>query len=217
MQRKAILFDLDGTLLDTLEDLGDSMNAVLASRGLPTHPLASFRYFVGDGVGELVRRALPANQAADEKLVQACTEGMRQEYDKRWHDKTILYDGIASLLDALTGAGVKLTVLSNKPDPFVRVILRHYFAAWKFAAALGARPSVPRKPDPAAAIEISRLLEVSPADFLYLGDTNTDMQTATAAGMYAVGALWGFRTRKELEESGAAAVAAHPMEVMSLL
>ncbi|HET6484776.1 MAG TPA: HAD-IA family hydrolase [Spirochaetia bacterium] len=217
MQRKAILFDLDGTLLDTLEDLGDSMNAVLSARGLPTHPLESYRYFVGDGVGELVRRALPADRAADETLVHACTEGMRLEYDKRWHDKTRLYDGVGSLLDALTRAGVKLTVLSNKPDAFVRLIVQHYFAAWRFAAALGARPSVPRKPDPAAAIEISRLLRLAPSEFLYVGDTNTDMQTARAAGMFAVGALWGFRTQQELEESGAAAVAAHPMDVVSLL
>ena len=217
MRKKAILFDMDGTLLDTLEDLADSMNAVLSSRGYPAHPLASYRYFVGDGVGELVRRALPAGVASDEKVVRACTEGMRVEYDRRWHDKTRLYDGIAELLDALVGAGVRLTVLSNKPDPFVQVILQHFFAAWQFAAALGARPSVPRKPDPAAALEIGRLLGVTPADFLYLGDTNTDMQTARSAGMVPVGALWGFRTKQELLEAGAVAVVSHPMEVMHLV
>ncbi len=217
MAYKAILFDLDGTLLDTLEDLADSMNAVLASRGFPTHPLAEYRYFVGDGVEMLVRRAVPPDSTGNEKVIKSCMDQMREEYSQRWQDKSKPYPGIFELLDGLTAGGVSLTMLSNKPDAFVLQIARHFFGKWKFAVARGALPDVPRKPDPSAALAISRTIAVPPGSFLYLGDTNTDMQTATAAGMFPVGALWGFRPEAELREAGARFLAARPQDVLSLL
>jgi len=217
MKYKAVLFDLDGTLLDTLEDLADSMNAVLAARGHPTHPVEKYRYFVGDGVEELARRVLPAAFSSDESEVKACTQSMRGEYGARWNRKTHLYPGIKELLDGLTEKGVILTILSNKPDAFVKEIAVHFFRPWRFASAQGARPDVPRKPDPAAARAISRAIGVETGDFLYLGDTNTDMRTAVAAGMYPVGALWGFRPEAELREAGAISLAAYPTDVLSLV
>jgi phosphoglycolate phosphatase len=217
MTHTAVLFDLDGTLLDTLEDLGDSMNAVLGSLGFPPHGMDSYRYFVGDGVEILARRALPEEARNNDALVRDCVMRMRAEYGRRWKDKTHLYDGIAELLDGLMGQGAKSAILSNKPHAAVIEVVNHFFPRWRFDATLGARPGVPIKPDAGAAREVAKLLDVPPEGFLYVGDTNTDMATAVAAGMFPVGASWGFRTEQELRASGARAIAAHPREVLKLL
>ncbi|HEY9594234.1 MAG TPA: HAD family hydrolase, partial [Spirochaetia bacterium] len=194
MAHTAVLFDLDGTLLDTIEDLGDSMNAVLTRLGYPTHDMAAYKLFVGDGVTNLVRRAVPEEVRRNEEAVQRIVPQMRDEYAKRLWDKTHAYEGIAELLAELRARGVKMAVLSNKPHPATVEVIGHYFPAGTFDTVLGARPGVPIKPDPGAVREVCRLLGKGPEDFLYLGDTNTDMKTARAAGMFAVGVLWGFRT-----------------------
>jgi len=214
---KAVLFDLDGTLLDTLDDLGDSMNAVLSSRGYPTHPISSFTGFVGDGVENLVRRALPPRDGSNDALVAEIVPLMRAQYSRRWKDKTRPYDGIPEMLDALAARGLRLAVLSNKPHPATVEVVGHFFPPARFDAVFGARPGVPIKPDAGAALDVARGLGIPAGEFLYLGDTNTDMQTATAAGMYAVGVLWGFRTADELLQSGARVLVAHPTEVLPLL
>ena len=214
---KAVLFDLDGTLLDTLEDLADSMNAVLASRGHPAHSLAEYRYFVGDGMEMLARRSLPPALAESEPEIRACLSRMREEYALRWKAKSRPYPGIDQLLDSLTEKGVVMTILSNKPHGFVQQIADHFFGRGRFASTQGARPEVPRKPDPAAALAISSSIGIRPESFLYLGDTNTDMQTAVAAGMFPVGALWGFRPEAELREAGARFLAARPLDVLAAL
>jgi phosphoglycolate phosphatase len=217
MSWHAVLFDLDGTLLDTLEDLGDSMNAVLAARGYPTHPIPSYSTFVGDGVRTLVHRALPAAARVSEATVDELVPLMRAEYSARWKSKTRPYDGVPELLDGLAARGVRMAVLSNKPHPATVEVVAHFFSQWTFDATLGARPGVPIKPDAGAALEVSRLLAIPPEDFLYVGDTNTDMQTASAAGMFAAGALWGFRTADELRSSGAQVLLADPRDILSLL
>jgi len=142
---------------------------------------------------------------------------MRNEYSLRWRSKSRPYPGIPELLDGLTAQGAHLAILSNKPDAFVQEIARHFFGRWRFAAAQGARPEIPRKPDPAAALSISRTVGTAPDSFLYLGDTDTDMRTALAAGMFPVGALWGFRPESELRESGARFLAQHPGDVLKLM
>jgi phosphoglycolate phosphatase len=217
MSYKAVLFDLDGTLLDTLDDLGDSMNAVLAARGYPTHPISSFTSFVGDGVQNLVRRSLPAETGRIDGIVNELVPLMRLEYSRRWTAKTRPYDGIPQLLDALSARGLRMAVLSNKPHSATLEVVAHFFPRWKFDATLGARPDVPIKPDAGAALEVSRKLGILPGEFLYLGDTNTDMQTARSAGMYAVGVLWGFRTAEELLASGAQTLVSSPGDVLTLL
>jgi phosphoglycolate phosphatase len=217
MRAEAVLFDLDGTLLDTLEDLGDSMNAALASLGFPPHSLKSYRYFVGDGVRVLALRALPETRRTDEELVSLCVKRMREEYGRRWNVKTRPYAGIPELLDALAERGVRMCVLSNKPHPAVIEVMRFYFGKWEFAAAFGEQPEFPKKPDPAAAFEIARLVGVPPEAFLYVGDTDTDMRTAVAARMRPVGALWGFRTEGELRGAGAEVLLARPQDLVSLL
>jgi phosphoglycolate phosphatase len=217
MNYSAVIFDLDGTLLDTLDDLGDSMNAVLASLGYPVHAMEGYKYFVGDGVENLVRRTLPEPVRGNDELVRETVPRMRAEYARRWRDKTRLYDGVAELLDGLTGRGVRMAILSNKPHSAVLEVVDHFFKAWRFQVVFGARPEVPNKPDPASALEVCGILGLAPEKVLYLGDTNTDMQTANAAGMFPVGALWGFRTEAELLESGAGALVSHPREVLELL
>lgn len=216
MRFKAVIFDLDGTLLDTLDDLANAGNRVLAAAGLPTHSVESYRYFVGDGVQALMERILPEN-LRDRENVERLMSAFRDDYGKNWHVRTRMYDGIDSMLTALQQLQLSLNVLSNKPHDFTRLCVRKFMDRWAFSIVLGQRPGVPRKPDPSAAFEIAAEINVPPADIVYLGDTATDMQTARAAEMYAVGVLWGFRTAGELEESGALRLIRHPMELPELV
>ena len=214
---KCVLFDLDGTLVDSLADLADSMNRVLALQGLPSHPVQAYRYFVGDGIVTLVQRALPPAEAQQPDFVQDCAKKMRQEYALHWADTTRPYPGIAELLDTLASRGIEMAILSNKPDGLTQEVVRKLLPDWHFAAVAGARDTIARKPNPAGALRIATLLQREPVDFLYLGDTNTDMQTARAARMFAIGALWGFRTADELKENGAQALLSVPLELCALL
>lgn len=216
MKFKAVLFDLDGTLLDTLEDLANSMNQVLLSFGLPTHEIPAYRYMVGEGVEVLVRRALPQDRL-DEDTVARCMAGMREGYRRRWAETTRPYEGIPELLDGLTRRGLRLAVLSNKPDDMSKAVVGRFLSHWKFDPVWGARPGVPKKPHPAPLLEIARILGIHPEEFLYLGDTSTDMKAAQAAGMWPVGALWGFRTAEELLSSGARALLERPQGLLDLL
>ncbi|MCL7488277.1 MAG: HAD family hydrolase [Desulfobulbaceae bacterium] len=213
---KAVIFDLDGTLLDTLEDLADAGNQVLAAAGLPVHPVESYRYFVGDGLVALIRRILPEERRSDEEVLRM-TQAFREVYAVNWNAKTRLYTGVDTLLSGLQENGVAMNVLSNKPHDFTRICVREFLGRWTFAHVLGNREGLAKKPDPAGALEIAGKLGLAPSHILYVGDTATDMKTAVAAGMYAVGALWGFRTAGELEESGAACLAQRPEEVLELL
>lgn len=212
---RAALFDLDGTLLDTLDDIADSMNRVLAARGFPTHGLDEYRYFVGDGARTLVTRTLPAKKRAP-ALVDACLAEYRVDYGAHWKDKTRVYDGIPALLDGLVARGVKLAVLSNKPhDATVRCV-EAFLPRWRFDVVRGQQDGIPHKPSPAGAQAVARKLRIPPGRFLYLGDTATDMQTARAAGMFAVGALWGFRPAQELADHGARVLIARPEDALLL-
>lgn len=216
MPPRAILFDLDGTLLDTLDDLADAMNHVLAACGCPVHPVGAYRYFVGDGMRRLVERALPADRRDDE-TVHATMAAMRERYGRHWADKTRPYAGVAEMLDALAARGLLLAVFSNKPHEFTRLAVDLFLSRWSFTEVAGAKPDVPVKPDPTGALAVAETLHVAPADFLYLGDTGTDMRTAVAAGMFPVGALWGFRDRAELLEHGARRLVETPAQVLDLL
>lgn len=209
---RAILFDLDGTLLDTLDDLADSGNAALRALGFPEHPAEAYKLFIGDGVENLARRALPPERR-DPATVAECVGRYREEYRRRWADKTRPYDGISELLDTLVARGVPMAVLSNKPDEFTQLCVARLLPKWRFAVVLGEGPSVPRKPDPAGARQIVARLQVPPEAILYVGDTSTDMQTAVAAGMFPAGALWGFRAADELLAHGARILLAHPLDV----
>ncbi len=208
------MFDLDGTLADSLADLANATNTALKKLGCPPHPLDSYRHFVGDGARELCARALPPNRL---DLVDETLQLMREYYDQHCFDLTKLYPGILELVTVLDERGLKLAVLSNKPDVFTKRVVAHYFNPSPFTVVRGQLPNVPLKPDPTAALQIAREIGIEPAQWLYLGDTNTDMQTARGAGMHPVGVLWGFRERPELEASGAEHIVAKPEEVLDLL
>ncbi|MBS3820479.1 MAG: HAD family hydrolase [Phycisphaerae bacterium] len=216
MTYEAVLFDLDGTLLDTLDDLADSMNAVLEARGLPTHPTERYKAFVGDGVVALARRALPGGYLDDAELDAVVAE-MRQSYAQRWDCKSRPYDGIDAMLNGLAERGLKRAVLSNKPHDFTVLCVERLLAGHTFDMIVGVSDTIPPKPQTRGAEHVCWTLGIEAGRFLYLGDTNTDMQTATATGMFAVGCTWGFRTAEELRDNGADAVVDHPSDVLGLL
>lgn len=216
MAYRAVLFDLDGTLLDSLADLADSCNAALAHHGFPAHPTESYKYFVGDGVATLLERALPKGRN-DLATITDVSPTYRAEYQKRWNAKTRPYPGVPELLDALTQRQLTLAVLSNKPDDFTRKCVTELLPRWHFHLVMGATPALPHQPHPAGALQLARTLNLSPADFLYLGDTSTDMQTATSAGMFPVGVTWGFRPESELLAHGARHLLKHPLDLLQLL
>ena len=212
---KAILFDLDGTLLDTLADLANSMNAALEELGLPIHPVEAYLKFVGDGVETEARRALGA-AAEDPEIFSKCLVIAKQKYAEKYLENTAMYEGIAEMLDGLEGRGIGKAIFSNKPDEFVQPIVDKLLGKWSFAAVQGLDNNTPCKPDPTAAIAIAKKLGFEPEQIVYVGDTNTDMQTAVAAGMYAVGVLWGFRGAEELKANGAEVLIEKPGELLEL-
>ncbi len=210
---RAVVFDLDGSLLDTLGDLADSANAVLEQLGLPTWPTAAYKDFIGEGVENLARKILPAEHHQPEQLYR-WSQLFRSEYARRWAQSTRPYPHIPELLDSLTTHYVPMGILSNKPDEFTQQCVRRFLGQWPFRMVLGDRPELPRKPDPAGALRMVEALQTSPEAMLYLGDTKTDMQTARAAGMFPVGALWGFRTTEELLAHGAKLLLADPLDML---
>jgi len=212
----AVLFDLDGTLLDTLRDIAESMNAALGSLGASAVAIDEYRRHVGDGVTVLAERVLPPTRR-DAGTVALCVAAMRESYSARLARWSRPYPGIPELLDSLSARAVATGVLSNKPHVMTTSLVATLLARWRFGVVLGERPGIPRKPDPRAAVEAAGALGVSPGRILYVGDTGTDMQTAAGAGMFAVGALWGFRGRDELEAAGAEALVAEPRHVLDLL
>ncbi|MDE7064009.1 MAG: HAD family hydrolase [Desulfovibrionaceae bacterium] len=202
---KAVIFDLDGTLLNSLEDLADACNAALTGARYPSHPLDDYRKFVGNGIETLLRRALPPGEAdrLGREAFTALVDAMRGIYGKAWNVKSAPYPGIPETLKALADRGIRLGVLSNKPHPWTEEIIRYYFPHIPFAEVRGAMPGVPPKPDPAAALAIAARLDLSPDECGFVGDSNVDIHTAVAAGMIPVGATWGFRDREELLTAGA--------------
>lgn len=213
MKLRAAIFDLDGTLADTLEDIATAMNRVLSDLGLPTHAPEAYKDFVGAGVYVAAERALAREHR---HLRDEVVERFRTVYWDHLTETTRPYEGIEPLLDALEARRMPLAVLSNKPHEPTHHIVRHLFAG-RFRVVYGQRPEAPKKPDPTVALEIAGLLDVPPDACLFVGDTLIDMETARQAGMVGVGVLWGFRPREELVAHGARALIAHPLELLDLV
>lgn len=210
---RAVLFDLDGTLTNTLEDIADAMNRSLRLHGLPEWPLDAYRYLVGDGAKKLAERAVRDRQ----ELALSVQQEYQAYYQEHTRVKTQPYDGVPEMLRALQDKGLKLAVFSNKPDADTKNVVAHFFPDIPWAAVRGQIEGVPVKPDPTGALAVAEALQIPPAEFLYLGDTATDMHCAVNAGMFPIGALWGFRTAEELQSSGARQLVQHPMDVLSCL
>jgi phosphoglycolate phosphatase len=216
MKFDATLWDLDGTLVDSLEDIAAAMNQVLQRLGLPPHDLESYREFVGEGVEVLADRALPESHRDVETRRRAVTD-WRKVYGNNLLNKTKPYAGIAGVLNLMHLRGLSLSVLSNKPDAPTRKIVSACFTDHAFLKVVGAKPDVPKKPDPAAALAIARELGVAPEKFIYFGDTAIDMKTAVSAGMFPVGVLWGFRGPEELLPAGARILVKSPADLLAWL
>lgn len=199
---KLIIFDLDGTLLDSLEGIGAAMNAVLEKHGFPIHTKEEYRYFVGNGLKKLTERALPAEVFAKDGLQPYYGE-LVQAYETYYQQGLGLYEGMDKLLDRLTEAGYLLAVNSNKIDYMVKKIAADYLARWSLVKACGATEGIPIKPSPAGAESIMAQAGVTPAETLYVGDSEVDMATAKNAGVDSVFVRWGFRRSADLEKAGA--------------
>ncbi len=224
---RAALLDLDGTLLDTLQDLADAVNAALQAQGLRTLPTDGFRLLVGTGARNLARLATVQalrDAGADEadaaeraeRLAPAVFRDFQDAYAVGWDRATRPYAGVPEALEALRGCGVPLGILSNKPDAFTKSVVARYFPGIPFATVCGERDGVPRKPDPASADAAKAAFGLSGREIAYIGDSGTDMAFAVAAGFLPVGVLWGFRDRAELEASGAERLLADPREIPAL-
>lgn len=213
MNFKAVIFDLDGTLLNTLEDLADATNMVLRNLGYREHDLQAYKYFVGNGIEPLVKRALPESERNEENL-HRCVELMKSEYARRWTNKSRPYAGIPELLEGFITSGYQLNILSNKADEATQPIVAELLSRWRFNTVLGATSATPKKPDPTAALRIAEQCGVSPRQTLFLGDTSIDMQTARACGMYGIGVLWGFRPAQELIAAGARMLINVPQDLL---
>ena len=215
---RAVLFDLDGTLLDTLADIAEAMNTALAAKNLPTHPVEAYRRMVGSGLEALVRRAVPADLTGDDELIGALTLHLREEYARHPADRTVPYDGVRELVAELRERHrLPLAVLSNKADSLVQTIVARFFGPDDFVAVQGLVDGVPAKPDPASSLSIAAAIGVAPRLVAYLGDSDVDMHTARNAGMRAIGAGWGFRGPEGLVSAGAESVIMHPGELSRIL
>ncbi|MEE4242018.1 MAG: HAD family hydrolase [Desulfopila sp.] len=215
MHYSSVIFDLDGTLLDTLEDLADAGNKVLMQSGYPTHPVEAYKYFVGDGLQALIEKITP--ESATHADVSTCFDLFKTVYAQGWRIKTSLYPGVEDLLNGLRKAGLNVAVLSNKPHDFTLLCVDHFFPRVSFQSVYGQREGVPKKPDPAGALHIAAELGVEPESCVYVGDTKIDMHTGKSAGMFTIGVLWGFRTADELREHGADILVQHPTELLDVI
>ncbi len=213
MIHKAIIFDLDGTLLDTLQDLALSVNTVLRQKGYSEHNVDAYRYFVGDGIEKLAERAFPAESFAGNMDLEVVVQEIKEEYGRRWADNTRPYPGVPELLNFLEENQIPKAIFSNKPHEFALLTVDALLTDWPFVEVCGIKSGTPRKPDPQGALQIAKTLQLNSREIIYLGDTSTDMQTAVAGGFYPLGALWGFRTAEELLEGGAQTLAQKPHEV----
>lgn len=196
--KKLIIFDLDGTLLNTIADLAQSTNHALRTLGYPTHEVSQYNFMVGNGINKLFERALPEGEKSEENVLRVRKEFIPY-YDVHNADKSRPYPGIAELLAQLQAKGLQIAVASNKYQAATEKLIAHYFPGIRFTAVLGQREGVNVKPDPAIVHDILALAKVEKEEVLYVGDSGVDMQTAINAGVTACGVTWGFRPRTELE------------------
>lgn len=215
--KKAVIFDLDGTLADTIASITYCGNLALSRFGLPSFGEEDYKHFVGDGAAMLIRRALLA--AGDERLehFDEVYETYLEIFAKDCMYQVKPYEGICALLEELKRLSVRIAVLSNKPDRDSLRVVEALFGKGYFDFVQGQREDIPRKPDPAGVYRIMEAFVLPTGDFLYVGDSGVDMKTGRAAGIFTVGVLWGFRDREELVENGADAVISKPLELLSHL
>ena len=228
LKYKGVIFDLDGTLLDSLSGIANAMNGLLEQMGYPPHPQDSYRKFVGDGIKMLIKRAMPTewydsfpNNELRENIIDGEITGLVKEfrdfYAVTWPRDTKPFDGIKELLNDLTETGIKMAVLSNKADDLTKPMVMEFLPDQHFEMVLGGRPGIPRKPDPTAVTEIIDTLELLQDEIIFIGDSDIDMRTAVNANLTAVGVSWGLRDREELLENGAVFMLDTPSELWNII
>ena len=215
MKTKLVIFDLDGTVLDSLTDLAISTNYALRQNSFPEHEREEYRHFVGNGVRKLIERALPEGNRGAEEIDRVMADFVAY-YSLHKADYTAPYDGIPALLRALREQGIRLAVASNKFQSATEAMVPYYFGKGCFDFVYGQREGVPPKPDPRVVLDIMAEAGVEREDVLYVGDSGVDMQTAARAGVRSVGVLWGFRSREELLSNGAMHIVEHPADILRL-
>ncbi len=214
MKFNAVIFDLDGTLIDTIEDIKDSLNIPLQKAGFPIYSTDSYYYLVGDGIREMVEKALPENK---KKLTEEFVEKFREEYQQRWKLKSHLYSGISEMLNSLFKMNFTIGILSNKPDDFAKIMVKTLLPEWNFSVVRGHQVGVPIKPHPASSLKIIRELNLQSEKTIFVGDSNIDIFTAKEVGFFPVGVSWGYRTEQELLNAGAKLILNKPNELIQFL
>ncbi len=210
-----LIFDLDGTLVDSLDGIAASLNHALHASNLPTHSHDAVRGFIGNGARVLIERGTPAGST--DSLIEVVEQAFKAHYDLHWPAGTIAYNGIEDLLETLQRQGHELAVLSNKPHPFTEAMVARLFPTIRFAVVLGQRAGIPHKPDPTGALEIAATLGLAPAQCYVIGDSTMDIETALNAGMRPVAVTWGFHDRERLIAAGATSLADDPAALMSVI
>ena len=213
---KAVIFDLDGTLLNTLEDLANASNFALRSCGYNEHPIKDYIRFIGSGRYILMKRILPEEDKNNEEAIEKVLKLFDEYYGEHMHDTTKPYDGIYELIKELKIKNIKLAVVSNKPDEFAGETVNRYFGNY-FEITYGQRPNHAVKPDPKTVYEVMEYLNVTKEECIYVGDSDVDMKTAQNAGVKSIGVAWGFRGEEELKSAGADYIIRTPQELVNLL
>lgn len=212
---KAVLFDLDGTLVNSLADLACSTNYALEKFGFMTHETESFKYFVGDGMPKLIERALPEDKR-DEKHIESVLSVFMEHYKEHYCDRTKAYDGICEAIESLVSLEMKLAVVSNKIQNMAETVTNKIFGD-RFSVICGKREGYPAKPDPTLTLEVINRLGVKPQECVFIGDSGMDMAVAKNADCVALGVLWGFRCEKELIDNGADFIIKEPFEIIKII
>ena len=213
--KKAIIFDLDGTLLNTIVDLSESVNIVLEKYNFPLHSIEEYKYFLGKGIIVLCKKAFPKDIST--KQFQQYLKEVEEVYKVRQTLKTSPFDEIREMLEGLNNLGIKIAVLSNKPHEFTKTTVEHYFPNIKFEVVYGARDGFERKPSPNSALEIAKIMNLKPEELYFVGDSETDIKTGINANIQPIGVEWGYRKVSELEESGAHNIISKPSDIFKYL
>ena len=215
---KGVIFDLDGTILNTIDDLSSAMNQMLTEFGYPARQdLFYHKQSLGFGARSYVKSCMPEEAAADDAKVDACLARYRELYGSHASVLTKPYEGIPEMMEALSRKGIAINVLSNKPDAPTQALVSEWFSQFKPQCVYGERPGLPRKPDPTVPLAIAEGLALAPCEMAFVGDSEVDIKTGIAAGMLPIGVLWGYRTREQLLENGAALLAETPQDLATLL
>ncbi|MGL4367363.1 MAG: HAD family hydrolase [Brevinemataceae bacterium] len=217
MKFKGFIFDLDGTLVDSLEDLKNAVNHALSIQGFPEHSLEDIRIRIGHGIDKLIEHSLPENKRNNTQIIAKTLELMAKEYGSTWKKNTCLFPGVAELLNTLMIKNIKIAILSNKPQPFVNDITAALLSKWDFDMVIGSRDKYPLKPDPLSTLAIIKKFNLPEEQTAIIGDGDTDIKTGIAAGITPIAALWGFRTKQELITAGAEIFIENPLELLEYI